>query len=191
LDVGFAYKVVRIGRRPGNQRQAVNKLFIDHFSERNFRRLGGLVEGWKDNDILKPRLKILRDCVSPLKRSAPRSNPSNVILPALIAQIDGITVDFMKSKGFSLRRGKWKDANGNPIDRNTWFNGQVPSNRMEALAARLLVTILFQNAWHGVPLKIPSTFSRHKIMHGESMKYGRMENTIRAFLIIDFLASLE
>lgn len=38
--------------------------------------------------------------------------------------------------------------------------------------------------------RLQITFNRHKIMHGEYLKYGRIDNTIRAFLILDFLATL-
>ena len=58
------------------------------------------------------------------------------------------------------------------------------------LANEIFLNILFQIAYPGKPLKTPFTFNRHKIIHGEYLKYGRIDNTIRAFLILDFLATL-
>jgi len=34
-------------------------------------------------------------------------------------------------------------------------------------------------------------FSRHKIMHGEDLQFGTIDNVIRAFLLLDFLANLK
>jgi len=58
---------------------------------------------------------------------------------------------------------------------------------LDELANEVFLNILFQGSQRGEPLKTPFTFNRHKIMHGEYVKYGRIDNTIRAFLILDFL----
>lgn len=50
--------------------------------------------------------------------------------------------------------------------------------------------VICQKSQIGKPLEAPFTFSRHKILHGGYVKYGRIDNTIRAFLVLDFLASL-
>jgi hypothetical protein len=54
-------------------------------------------------------------------------------------------------------------------------------------AIKLLIARLFQTAYNGSKLTKLPKFSRHKIMHGESIDYGNIENTIRAFMLIDFL----
>ena len=63
LPLTFIFEVVKIGRRKGNQRKAINRLFIDHFSSNNFENLEKLVDGWETNEIFKPRMKIFRDCI--------------------------------------------------------------------------------------------------------------------------------
>jgi len=192
LPLSFAFEAVKIGKREGNQRKAMNKLFVHHFSVDNFKNLENLVDKWEVNEIFKPRMKIFRDCVSGIRNSEGKYNPSNIVLPALIAQIDAIQQDFMEKNGlsFDLRGRRWKDRGGNTVDRKTWFKNQTNGQDMLDLANDIFLNILFQRSQPGQPLETPFTFNRHKIMHGECLRYGRIDNTIRAFLILDFLATL-
>jgi len=105
-----------------------------------------------------------------------------LVIPTLIAQIDGIRLEFMNRNGLSFwtKDKYWKQ----------WFKGQTPNPNLLDLANDIFLNILFQRSDPGEPLGIPFTFSRHKIMHGEYLRYGRIDNTIRAFLILDFLATL-
>jgi len=192
MPYSFVLKVLKIGTKKGNQRKALNRLFIDFFTSNNFSRLQSLVDGWSKNIIFEPRMRILGNCISTLKTSRKGTNPSDLILPALIAQIDGIQQEFMKREGlfFDPNKRKWKDPKGDKIDWKKWFKDQTLDDRLDDLANDIFLNILFQKALPGKPLATPFTFNRHKILHGESLKYGRIDNTIRAFLILDFLATL-
>ena len=191
LPFDFVFKAVKIGQREGNQRKAMNKLFVDHFSKDNFENLEVFVDKWGGNPLFKPRMKILRDCISTLK-NAKRSNPSNLVLPTLIAQIDGITSEFMKQEGLANpSRGKWETPSGGKIYWKDWFKHQTLNQSLLEAANDIFLNILFQRAHPGAPLDEPFTFNRHKIMHGEYLRYGRIDNTIRAFLVLDFLATLK
>jgi len=182
LPLTFIFEVVKIGRRKGNQRKAINRLFIDHFSSNNFENLEKLVDGWETNEIFKPRMKIFRDCISVMRNAKGKYNPSTIVLPTLIAQIDGIRIEFMNRNGLSFwtKDRVWKG----------WFKGQTPNQKLLDLANDIFLNILFQKSQPGRPLETPFTFNRHKIMHGEYLRYGRIDHTIRAFLILDFLATL-
>jgi len=192
LPSSFIFKVAKIGRKKGNQRRAMNRLFVDYFSSGDFTNLSTLVDRWEKIAIFKPRMKIFRDCVSALINAKGNSNPSNFVLPTLIAQIDGIQTEFMKQNGLSFdpKARKWKDKKGIPINQKAWFKSQTSNQRWLDLANDIFLNILFQKSLPGEPLETPFTFNRHKIMHGEYLKYGRIDNTIRAFLILDFLAAL-
>jgi len=192
VPLSFVFEVVKIGRRKGNQRKAINRLFIDYFSLNNFRNLEKLVDGRQTNKIFKPRMKIFRDCVSVIKNAKRKYNPSTIILPTVIAQIDGIQREYMEQNGlsFDLKKRKWVDKKGNVIDWKAWFKGQTSNQELLDLANDIFLNILFQKSQPGRPLETPFTFNRHKIMHGEYLRYGRIDHTIRAFLILDFLATL-
>jgi hypothetical protein len=194
LPSSFVYEAVRIGRKRDNQRKAINKLFWDYFAENGFENLSKIVEGWSSNPIFtKQRMKILRDCVSVLRNAKLRINTSNVVLPTLIAQIDGVLTGYRKKKGFTFTS---KKAKKQLEQLKAWVeteavNQDVMSEPMLELTNYIFFEVLFQSAYHGQPLENPYTFSRHKIMHGEFLTYGRRDNVIRAFLILDFLAALK
>jgi len=186
----FIFDITEIGKRKGNQRKAMNKLFIEHFSENDYCELKRHVEDWKENQLFTPRMKIFRDCVNLLKNSDEKFNPSNLILPTLIAQIDAIQREFMIREGLYYRKG-WKDKKGKKINKEIWFRSKAPEKEFGKdydLGSDILFNVLYQGSKLGEPLQIPFTFNRHKIMHGEIIKYGRIDNTIRAFLILDFLS---
>ncbi len=201
LPHAFIFQAVKIGRKKGNQKKAMNRLFIDYFSSNNYETLSAMVDGWENNSLFKRRMKIFRDCISVLQNAKRNTNPSNLVLPTLIAQVDGIQTDYLLSKGFKVikknNRVSWEDPSGNKISKKlmderlkTEAINQVPIlENLIHIANEVLFNILFQTTY--TTDKASSTFSRHKIMHGEYVTYGRMDNTIRAFLILDFLAALK
>jgi len=190
LPIAFVSEVVKIGKKRGNRRGEINNLFINYFCSKNFKELEALVNGWDSNDIFKPRMKILKDCVRGLKNARRGCNPSNFVLPALFAQIDGIQQEYMETHG-CIKERKWKDAAGKEINWKDFYRNMTLKQDLYELANEIFLNILFQKSQRGKPLETPFTFNRHKIMHGEHIRYGRIDYTIRAFLILDFLASLK
>ena len=172
----------------------INSFFVNYFTKDNYSALDDMVNEWHKNDLFKPRMDIINDCVQTLKFERLGYNPSNVVLPALIAQIDGIITDFIEKKGFKFdkkRRG-WIDPNGNELSVKTAYKSiNTDFDSISEYPNTILFDVLFQSAFHGDELKILPSFSRHKIMHGESINYGEIENVIRAFMILDFLSYLE
>ena len=172
----------------------IDQVYINYFSNDNFSILEEMVKGWSSNTIFHPRMEILLDCVQTLKFIRPGYNPSNIVLPALIAQIDGVLLDIIKNHGFQFNIEKkcWETLSGEKIQ---WVEAykSIETN-LEFISVHsnyLILDVLFQKAYHGDQLIILPTFSRHKIEHGESLDYGKIENVIRAFLILDFLSYIE
>ena len=90
LPQDFALKVLITYGAVDSTKSDIDKLFIDYFSLNNYENLEKLIENWADIDIFQPRMKIFRDCVSLLKIAKKDMNPSNMVIPTLISQIDGI-----------------------------------------------------------------------------------------------------
>ncbi len=190
LPVDFIYSAIQICKNGGNQRRVVNHLFIRYFTSNDYEELIKLVEDWKSNKLFKRRMKILRDCVNTLRETSPKVNASNLVIPTLISQIDGIQKEFMKSKGIVFKKkGGLKGADGHGVKWRDWYENLIDEGEFLDSANDIFLNILFQDT-DDQKLKTPYTFSRHKIMHGEQIRYGRKDNVIRAFLILDFLASL-
>lgn len=61
----------------------------------------------------------------------------------------------------------------------------MKNNKYVNPARELLADILFQHTKTKLPVK--PDFCRNKILHGEEVEYGSINNVIRAFLIIEFL----
>lgn len=191
LPLYLVAQAARIGALPGNQRGAMNKLFAGYFGAGHFSNLRVLVEGWSENPLFHPRMKILTDCVSALACENGRFNASNVVLPPLLAQIDGISTELMLAWGFRHSgSGGFRDVEGRTVGKAQGFKARADGQWLVHSANDIFLNVLLQKAFPGQPLQRPFTFSRHKIMHGEQLRYGRLDNSIRAFLVLDFLASL-
>jgi len=186
-----------IDKEHGRRDAIINRLFIDYFSDNNWRNLEVMVKRWKKNHLLGKRHKILADCVETLKHiSSKRINVANVILPTLITQIDGAITDYLSSKNI-----QWETIYDDKVDRKTGkvsskgrktqlrkAKRKVLSDKLDDLANDIFLNILFQKSQPGKPLETPFNFNRHKIIHGEITKYGRNTYMIRAFMILDMLA---
>ena len=156
-----------------------------------------MVTSWKTNSLLRKRMNILLDCVRTLKKTKGKNiNLVNVILPTLIAQIDGFLTDYLKSKNISwdVDYDDLIGKNRSKIGRKSQFKKHrsiMSNDQCDDLANHVFLNILFQRSQKGKSLKTPFNFNRHKIMHGENIEYGRKDYLIRAFLVMDFLASLK
>lgn len=198
LPFDFVDQVVEIGRKEGNQCTSVDKLFEDYFTSNDFEKLDCLVKEWGKISIFESRMKIFEDCISTLRDSKNKTNPSNLIVPTLIAQIDGIQAEFMELNelSFDPQARQWKNGSGAQVTYKQLFEEQISdrefidwsNQELLNLCNHIFFDILFQGSWRGNPVSSP--FSRHKIMHGEHIDYGRIDNTIRAFMILDYLATL-
>jgi len=190
LPLPFVFRVVEIGRKRGNQRGIINKLFVDYFCSNNYSNLSSLVESWEVKSLFKPRMKIFRDCITALKILKGHANPSILVLPVLIAQIDGIWREIIARTGQHLESSstKRKDTQISYSEMKRSIKRVLPEVDLLNLTEEVLCDILFQDTHFGKRLKNPFGFSRHKIIHGEYFRYGNIDNTLRAFLILDYLA---
>ena len=196
MPIDFIFKAVQIGQKNGRQDRAMNKLFVDYFSQNNWQNLEAIRKNWNKNPLFKKRAKIIHDCIKMLKAADIKTNVVNVVLPTLIAQIDGFLTDYLDSKNILyycayddlIQSGKIKK-----VGRKSQFkknSSKSVRSDLDDLANEIFLNILFQHSQKGKPLKTPFNFNRHKIMHGVSTNYGRNGYLIRSFLIIDFLVSL-
>ena len=161
-------------KESANREKEIDNLLLKLFSYKKWEMASEIVSKLNNNDkINTKRIVILEDCIKVLKRNS-RKTAANTILPVLIAQIDGIWVDILGSKD----KDKLKNTTKN-----------MKNDKYANPARELLVDILFQYTRTAIPVK--SDFCRNKILHGEEVEYGSINNVIRAFLIIEFLDSIK
>jgi hypothetical protein len=199
MPASFIFKVVKLGRKKGRQDKPMNQLFTDYFSADNWSNLEIHMREWEKNPIFKKRMKILKNCLKILRNSDSKTNVGSVVLPALIAQIDGFLTDYLIDKNiqFGCDYDDLIDRNTGKIrkkGRKSQFQKTNPTTltpNLDDLANDIFLNILFQGSQKGKPLKTPFNFNRHKIMHGEKVNYGKKDYLVRCFLLIDFLVSLK
>ena len=123
---------------------------------------------------------------------------SNLIIPTLITQIEGIQTEFMKQQGLTVNRNKicnlkgefLKDDNNKDIKFDEYFRELTTHDEFFDAMNDVFLNVLFQRTQPGEDYTSTIHFSRHKILHGENLNYGRKDYTIRCFMILDFLSEL-
>lgn len=189
MPMSFVFELMDLSKTD-KPRQKINQLFFDYFAYNNFENLKNLVNKWERGGKFRPgRLKIIRDCLNAIINSKNGKIPSTIIVPTLIAQIDGIQTKFLLKNDFRIHRTQFKDDHtGKKMSKNkAWKSCYEPGDLTSSMINDIILDVLFANALPGEPIKTPITFSRHKILHGEHLNYGTKFNTIRTFLILDFL----
>lgn len=188
----------------------INVIYENFFSENNYKELKNMIDGWSNNKYFKNRIKIFTDCLMILQtfrvnKQNNKINPARIILPSLIAQIDGITSEYAKNNGLIVNKTRWQDSSGQVVSKFDSIWNQLCYDSSEIFTIRMLEEYLFGKAFpYGqknpdknnenpkkVKLRPFFQFSRHKIMHGEDLKFGTIDNVLRAFLLLDFLANLK
>lgn len=204
IDLRVAALISNLENKPGDHREKINVLFWDYYQIDNFKEIELMINEWKSNKLFRRRIKILKDCLKVLQLSKEigTSSSANVIIPTLIAQIDGVWTDYVISKGFDikryylrLRKGQViKELNEHRMKVITDFKTSDSFVKLDDLFKNMILETLWGIALPGIAPKtgnIRTRFYRHKIMHGEYVSYGSKYNVLRAFFLLDFLSELK
>jgi len=200
-------KIVKVDEKGGsNLHREINYLFYEYFKENHRSNLQNMVNSWEDIPLFSgKRFKIITDCVDVIMFcDSTGNNAANVVVPTLITLIEGIMCDYLEMHGLSwnLNEYGWidlkthdllKDKNGNKLKPKDIIKDLKPKTMpslLDDLASELAFDILFQRAYRGAVPEKEILFSRHKIMHGENIYYGRKDYMIKVLIILDFLAHI-
>lgn len=181
-----------------NKYHEINKVFVNYFLENDCRNLDEFVRNWETNPIFKGRIKIIKDCVNIIKKCPKNVNFSNLVVPTLISQIDGIQQEFMRQNGlivdfnivYYLDGNKKKDENGQKIRLKQYYRELTSDNKFLDAMNDVFLDVLLQDTHPREDYKTSIHFSRNKILHGENINYGKRDYTVRCFMILDFLHGL-
>ncbi|MFZ1128184.1 hypothetical protein [Methanoregula sp.] len=192
------------------QEKQISNHFIMCYSKNNFSEIEEILSKWEKNPIFNKRMPIFRNCLFVLRNSTKSFNPSNLVVPILIIQIDGIMAELIEREGwkYEKRANEWKHPNypkGNYKLRNSeqviglliknkrTRSGTTYSGNLIQFHSRyeMIIEGLFQRAQHGVKMQNLSMISRHKILHGEEIRYGTLENTIKLFLFLNYFSKFK
>lgn len=183
LPITFIFSGVSAGNRPGNNRGEINQLFFKYFSQDDFRNLKAMVENWKNNPLFSFRMKIIRDASAIFVHSVnTHKNYYTVVIPPLLSQIDAIFSQILAQNNVNIERMNYRN-------KKTQFSALEVNNfdaELQSLIKEFFLYVLFESTESGRMTRY--SFNRHKILHGEYVTYGRKDNVLRAFLILDFLS---
>jgi len=128
--------------------------------------------------ITAVRHKVIRDAMAALKWHGKNGfNAANLAVPSLFAIIDGMLTEFAEAAGVE----KWNDRKrGGPKKLRAEF--ERVTYAFDTPALDLIFEVLFASS-----IGVTRRLNRHKILHGEWLRYGRIEHLIRTILIVDFL----
>lgn len=200
MDPSIVYNIVSVCKSDSKSKwRDINHVFYDYFLEDDCEKLNLFVDNWSSNPIFEGRMKIIRDCVEIIKNHPKNVNFSNLVVPVLISQIDGIQMEFMNQRGLKVDKKKVvcdfegnrkKDEHGQNIKHRQYIRELTSNDEFLDAMNDVFLDVLFQHTERGEDHKTSIKFSRHKIMHGEHFTYGRKYNAIRCFMILDFFHGL-
>lgn len=200
MDPSIVYNIVSVCKSDSKSKWGdINHVFYDYFLEDDCEKLNLFVDNWSSNPIFEGRMKIIRDCVEIIKNHPKNVNFSNLVVPVLISQIDGIQMEFMNQRGLKVDKKKVvcdfegnrkKDEHGQNIKHKQYIRELTSNDEFLDAMNDVFLDVLFQHTERGEDHKTSIKFSRHKIMHGEHFTYGRKYNAIRCFMILDFFHGL-
>lgn len=155
--------------------RAIEAIYDEYFHNSAF--LDEIEHDWSTCSLLQKRWPVLSDALK-----AHRLGLYSASIPPLIAQAEGIVVDWMGHKGL-LYGPQYQQLLGKLSAR-----GQAPwATWTEPLLLEFVSSWLLRTFCHGG--QIPP-FSRHAILHGGDFQYGTEVNSRKAILLVDHLWSL-
>ena len=200
MNSQIIYDVVKIFKSDSQHKlKEINALFNDYFFANHCANLYDLIEIWETKQRFENRIKIIRNCIDVISNMGEDFNFSDVIVPTLIAQIEGVQMSFMEENFLKVdndgviwinETDKLKDQHGQKIKLSEYWKSLVEKDEFLEAMNVLFMDILLQTTYPGEPYSESIHFSRNKILHGENTNYGRKVYTSRCFLILDFLSEI-
>lgn len=173
--------------------------YIEEFYLRdNFKELIRLFSEWNSIELIKERLPILNSCRSAIIAQLETKDIANIVIPVLIAQIDGMTKDFYIKLDPSLKENKLINHH-DIITANQNFN-ELSCCDIADICYILHYLFYFDSGIyyfdkekkrHDVIEKASEdklqnyVLNRNGIMHGSTLDYGNKVELIRLVLFFD------
>ena len=168
MDIfGDLYYEIQDNLNINYEQQVFDNFFVQRFTANKWYYIDYLIKSWKNNKNFKQeRYNIIKDCFKIVRRYSHKT-AANVVIPTLIAQIEGLITDIYADKK------------------------QIPESDNALNAAKYLIcTHLFTyTKSKGLSNIEKIDISRNKILHGEYTSYGKIETVIKLFLLIEIIVN--
>lgn len=150
----------------------IESVIISHYDNET---LKDMLFEWKNKERLDRRTKILEDVIQ-----AYIEGKYNLVVPTLLAQIEGTIAE-----GFSHQGNMTGKTLNSYIDQLLNDDVQYLSGSIDSMAKKFISQVVLVRFMHGQD--IPSSLSRHAILHGADTLYGTQINALKAILLFDYI----
>lgn len=159
--------------------KAINKCIVNFYIDNKCYRLKKMIEKWSvNNSFIKERIVIIKDCLKVVNRFG-KKTASNVVLPTLIAQLEGAWVAIVEENYINGAQHKKECIH----DLSQSISNDLTRSTNEC-SIDILTEVIFKSLKNETGTY---EFNRHKILHGKTTEYGRIESVIKVFLLLDLL----
>lgn len=173
----------------------------EYYSKNNYENISKLLDSWKRIECISERLPIVEDCYKVMQALDENKIINNTVIPALLAQITGITEDLHALVPKEDKEELKKELTKND---NSPTNGEVTTEYLWRLERKKEVFFCYNAIFNAVMknTKNKDVFAqeelekynkyRNKILHGDIafINYGTDENLIRTWLELNILITV-
>lgn len=171
--------------------EKVRQLFVDFYSANDFYYLKLMVQDWENHKAFSGRMEVISDALD-----AHIDGKYTLSIPAILPIIEGILTEIL-----GKRDRKMEEWAKNAIEE--YYTDYLQEASRDAVIAYITGAALYVAIppqyftseryveWlkqHGMVES--QVLQRHAILHGVQKDYASKENSLRAFLLLDILASL-
>jgi hypothetical protein len=167
--------------------QHASQVIIGYYRKNNWGNLIKTVHNWTNHSLYKSRMGIIFDALD-----AHCQGKYSLSVPALLPQIEGILIEYIRANNLAARLGKIKmvyETAIGEIDDHSLTTWTIAGTLLFCLQNNTYVSSDFE-----LELKKSITrrrVSRHTVLHGISPGYNRPIHSLKTFVILDALTILD
>lgn len=187
------------------EQREIDDKFLELYFDDEFSGLKYCLENIEKNLYVKEgnnlRFQIIKDCFEIVINNNNQINPYSLAIPVLLAHTERLKDDFINyiknvfPEDFVIENGKSKPK-----------KKQIESKALERIkdidiiqfyqhSIDYIMNTVFQNSHDvkpedGINISESNILNRHRILHGDILKYGTKENFLRCCLVLELLSNL-
>lgn len=196
IKTGWWYcpSMVNVGPEPlknaalhfkNGNKKAMTNLIVSSYHKDNFQILKSTVNSWETNKLFKKRMRIIKDSLD-----AHVDRKYTLSIPALLPLVEGIATEYCKLKKINLAGIRSK---GNAKVEKAFedlLNSKGYPFKFPDLFLEILNKVIYEDTSKAKD-PFQKKLNRHGVLHGSYIKYYDAPRSLRCFLLLDALASLQ
>jgi hypothetical protein len=174
-------KVVQLSKA-GEHRRA-HQTIVGYYRKKRCFALQQVIRTWNGSPMFRSRMEHIKQALD-----AHIERRYSLSIPVLVAQIEGIATDIVKSRNISnVKLGKSKAVVKEVVSgKGTPLNHAMYDSLVSFMDKTLYEHTDFRKDYSSI--RKSTKLSRHGILHGVQLKYANHGNSLKAFLVLDILS---